>query len=217
MLALTPARTLTSADLKDNLHDIQDNVVAPILMRYGRHLFVKFNDGTKARAWLRSMFKRVNARSKEHGTCFTVNIGFTYEGLKALGLSQRSLDSFPEAFRVGMRGRGNEVGDVGPHAPEHWESGLGGPDIHAMGWIRTDSHQGREEAIRSFSPRSKRLAESRSSSFRIPWRSRMKTGSAQRASISGLPIRSHSRRSRELTRLRIPAMVRWSKTAPGGR
>jgi Dyp-type peroxidase family len=46
-----------------------------------------------------------------------------------------------------MRGRGNEVGDVGPHAPEHWECGLGGPDIHAMGWIRTDSHQGREEAI----------------------------------------------------------------------
>ena len=87
MLALTPARTLTSADLKDNLHDIQDNVVAPILMRYGRHIFLKFNDGAKARAWLRNMFKRVNARPKEHGTCFTVNIGFTYEGLKALGLS----------------------------------------------------------------------------------------------------------------------------------
>ena len=148
MLALTPARTLTSADLKDNLHDIQDNVVAPILMRYGRHIFVKFNDGAKARAWLRNMFKRVNARPKEHGTCFTVNIGFTYEGLKALGLSQRSLDSFPEAFRVGMRGVPSVVGDIGPHAPEHWEGGLGGPDIHAMGWIRTDSDQGREEAMR---------------------------------------------------------------------
>ena len=139
MLALTPARTLTSADLKDNLHDIQDNVVAPILMRYGRHIFLKFNDGAKARAWLRNMFRRVNARPKEHGTWFTVNIGFTYEGLKVLGLSRRSLDSFPEAFRVGMRGRAHVVGDIGPHAPEHWEGGLGGPDIHAMGWIRTDS------------------------------------------------------------------------------
>ena len=47
-----------------------------------------------------------------------------------------------------MRGRANDVGDVGPHAPEHWEGGLGGPDIHAMGWIRTDSDQGREEAMR---------------------------------------------------------------------
>ncbi len=47
-----------------------------------------------------------------------------------------------------MRGRAHEVGDVGSHAPEHWEGGLGGPDIHAMGWIRTDSDQGREEAMR---------------------------------------------------------------------
>ena len=144
----TSSRSLTAADLKDNLHDIQDNIVAPILMRYGRHIFVKFNDGGKGRAWLRNMFNRVNALQEEHGTRFTVNIGFTYEGLKALGLSQRSLDSFPEAFRVGMRGRANFVGDVGPHAPEHWEGGLGGPDIHAMGWIRTESDQGREEALR---------------------------------------------------------------------
>ena len=148
MVTVASRRTLTSAELKNNLHDIQDNVVTPIFMRYGRHVFFKFNDGAKGRTWLRSMFKRVNARQQEHGTQFTVNIGFTYEGLKTLGLSQRSLDSFPEAFRVGMRGRAQLVGDAGPHAPEHWEGGLGGPDIHAMGWIRTDSEQGREEATR---------------------------------------------------------------------
>jgi hypothetical protein len=142
MQSLTSERSLTAADLKENLHDIQDNVVAPILMRYGRHIFIKFNDGAKARAWLRNMFKRLNARQQEHGTRFTVNIGFTYEGLKALGLSQRSLDSFPDAFRIGIRGRAKAVGDVGPHAPDHWEGGLGGPDIHAMGLVRTDSEQG---------------------------------------------------------------------------
>jgi len=142
----TTLTSLTSADLKARLDDIQDNVVAPILMRYGRHIFVKFTDGAKARTWLRNMFQHVNARRGEHGTRFTVNVGFTHGGLKALGLSQRSLDSFPEAFRVGMRGRADAVGDVGPHAPEHWEGGLGGPDIHAMGWIRTDSEEGREAA-----------------------------------------------------------------------
>jgi Dyp-type peroxidase family len=141
------APALTAADLSDQLHDVQDNVVTPILMRYGRHIFVKFNDGTRARAWLRDLFARVNAREQEHDAGrFTVNIGFTYEGLKALGLSQPSLDSFPQAFRIGMRARAPEVGDVGPHAPEHWEGGLGGPDIHAMLWIRTDSDEGREEA-----------------------------------------------------------------------
>ncbi|TCM75955.1 MULTISPECIES: Dyp-type peroxidase [unclassified Rhizobium] len=139
---------LTSADLKANLHDIQDNVVTPILLRYGRHIFLRFNDGAKSRAWLRNMFQRVNARQREHGTGFTINIGFTHEGLKALGLSERALNTFPEAFRVGARGRANVVGDVGPHAPERWEGGLGGPDIHAMVLVRTDSDKGREEATR---------------------------------------------------------------------
>jgi Dyp-type peroxidase family len=141
-------RSLAAAELKGQLHDIQDNVVAPILMRYGRHIFVRFRDGAKAREWLRILRERVNARQAEHGARFTVNIGFTYEGLKAIGLSERSLASFPDAFRAGMRGRAAAVGDVGPHSPEHWEGGLGGPDIHAMGWIRTDSEQGREEATR---------------------------------------------------------------------
>jgi Dyp-type peroxidase family len=141
------ARSLTAADLKDNLDDIQDNVVTPILMRYGRHIFVKFTDGASARTWLRDLYERVNTRRQEHEEGrFTVNVGFTFEGLKALGLSQQSLDSFPEAFRIGMRGRAPKVSDVGPHAPEHWEGGLGGPDIHAMVWIRTDSGAGREEA-----------------------------------------------------------------------
>ena len=144
---LSAPRALAAADLKGNLHDVQDNIVAPILMRYGRHIFFRFSDGARARAWLRDMMKRVNARVSEHGTCFTVNIAFTHEGLKALGVSQRALASFPEAFRAGMRARAHVVGDVGPHAPEHWEGGLGSPDIHAMGWIRTDTDAGRDEAM----------------------------------------------------------------------
>ena len=148
MSSSPPSRTLRAADLKDNLADIQDNVVTPILLRYGRNIFVKFTDGAKGRTWLGHLFTRVNARQREHdAVAFTVNIGFTYEGLKALGLSQRSLDSFPQVFRIGMQGRAPYVGDVGPHAPEHWEGGLGGPDIHAMAWIRTDSDEGREEAM----------------------------------------------------------------------
>ncbi|MBV8106339.1 MAG: peroxidase [Hyphomicrobiales bacterium] len=148
MDTLASTRSLTAADLKDNLRDIQDNVVAPIMMRYGRHIFVEFNDGEKSRAFLRNMFGRVNARQEEHGVRFTVNIGFTYQGLKMLGLSQRALDSFPQAFQVGARGRAGDVGDVGPHVPEHWEGGLGGPEIAAMVWLRTDSDEGREEATR---------------------------------------------------------------------
>ena len=69
---LTSAQSLTSADLKANLHDIQDNVVAPILMRYGRHIFPKLIDSAKARAWLGNVMKRVNADNlKRKGTVVT--------------------------------------------------------------------------------------------------------------------------------------------------
>ena len=117
-------------------------------MRYGRHIFVKFTDGAKARAWLRNMFNRVNARREEHGTRFTVNIGFTYEGLKALGLSQRSLDSFPEAFRVGMRGRARPWAMSGRTRRNTGRAVSAVPTFTRWGWIRTDSDQGREEATR---------------------------------------------------------------------
>ena len=148
MSAPTSSGSLTGADLKDNLGDIQDNIVTPILMRYGRHIFLKFHDGAKAARGCAACVKRVNVRWEQHRHPVHGQHRLTYEGLKALGLSQRSLDSFPEAFRVGMRGRAPLVGDVGPHSPEHWEGGLGGPDIHAMIWLRTDSDQGREEAMR---------------------------------------------------------------------
>lgn len=38
-VASKPAQGLTSADVKQKLQDIQDNAVAPILMRYGRPNF----------------------------------------------------------------------------------------------------------------------------------------------------------------------------------
>ena len=64
-----------------------------------------------------------------------------------VGPHGRPLVPWPPKTPNGLA-RAHVVGDVGPHAPDYWEGGLGGPDIHAMGWIRTDSDQGREEAMR---------------------------------------------------------------------
>lgn len=61
-----------------------------------------------------------------------VNIGFSYEGLKALGLQSSSLDSFPEEFKQGAVARASEVGDTGPSAPEHWAPSLRSPDAHVV-------------------------------------------------------------------------------------
>ena len=216
MNTLVSTQRLTGADLKDHLHDIQDNVVAPILMRYGRHVFVKFTDGAKARTWLRNMFKRVNARRHEHGTRFTVNIGFTYQGLEALGLSRRSLDSFPEAFRVGMRGRAHAVGDVGSNAPEHWEGGLGGPEIHAMALLRTDFDHGREEATQIFRAELEATGGVEIRFVQDTMALAHEGGMAQRASISAMRIQSPASH-RRCRSLRILATACFSRTARGVR
>ena len=96
-----------------------------------------------------------------------------------------------------------------------WEGGLGGPDIHAMAWLRTDSGDGCEEATRIVRNEMRRAAGSRSGSFRTRRRSRTKTGSGPRASISVSLIPSRSRRSMARTRLRIRAMACWRRMARG--
>ena len=148
MLAPTPTQHLTAADLKDNLHDIQDNVVAPILMRYGRHIFVKFTDGAKARAWLRNMFDRVNARQEEHGTRFTVNIGFTYEGLKALGLSSGRWTASPRrsGSACGAARASWAMSDRTRRSTGRAASAV--PTFTRWHWFAPIPTQGREEATR---------------------------------------------------------------------
>ena len=51
----------------------------------------------------------------------TTNISFTYNGLKNLGISVQTLQTFPDEFIIGMRNRASILGDDGPSAPEKWD------------------------------------------------------------------------------------------------
>ena len=61
-----------------------------------------------------------------------MQIAFTFEGLKALGLSPSVLDSFPLEFEDGMTTPHKQfiLGDFAASAPEHWE--WGGPHTPAV-------------------------------------------------------------------------------------
>src|SRR3954453_11001571 len=59
-----------------------------------------------------------------------ITAAFTYNGLKALGVPQASLDSFAPEFREGMAARAALLGDVGESSPEHWERPLGTSEVH---------------------------------------------------------------------------------------
>lgn len=61
-----------------------------------------------------------------------VSVALTFEGFKALGVPQESLDSFSWEFRQGMRARAKDLGDTGESAPENWEKPLGTGDVHVV-------------------------------------------------------------------------------------
>jgi hypothetical protein len=50
-----------------------------------------------------------------------IGAALSFQGLKALGLPEASLKSFPLPFQQGMAARAEQLRDVGDNAPEHWD------------------------------------------------------------------------------------------------
>src|SRR5206468_2059139 len=64
-----------------------------------------------------------------------IQIAFTVEGLRALGLAERIVAGFSVEFLGGMSGEANRsrrLGDVGPNAPDAWWWGRPQKPIHAV-------------------------------------------------------------------------------------
>ncbi|ABS17389.1 MULTISPECIES: Dyp-type peroxidase [Hyphomicrobiales] len=57
-------------------------------------------------------------------------VAISHAGLKALGLPEDSLASFPLAFRQGMAGRATQLHDFGENAPETWEDAYRNDTCH---------------------------------------------------------------------------------------
>jgi Dyp-type peroxidase family len=71
-----------------------------------------------------------------------VSAALSFQGLKALGVPQALLDSFPLQFQQGMAARAKALGDVGESSPENWEKPLGSADVHVVitGLSRDSKH-----------------------------------------------------------------------------
>jgi Dyp-type peroxidase family len=72
------------------------------------------------------------AHPESSGRDSWVSVALTYQGLKALGVPQDSLNSFSPQFQEGMAARATNLGDVGESSPENWERPLGSPDVHVV-------------------------------------------------------------------------------------
>jgi Dyp-type peroxidase family len=118
------------------LDDIQHILLTRAPAMTGRYEFLSFSDSAGARAWLSAIKDTVHSAAAMRATVDKdkrwVTVAFTWKGLRALGLNEASLSSFPEEFKQGMPARAEMLGDTGVNAPGHWVGGLASPDLHAI-------------------------------------------------------------------------------------
>jgi Dyp-type peroxidase family len=113
--------------------NIQGFVVRGYRLPYAGYVFLRIDDAARARAALTEFIPQVI--TAEHWTDKPesgINVAFSFEGLRALGLQDRSLDAFPEEFRAGMASRAAVLGDIGESAPENWEAPFRDGDGHVL-------------------------------------------------------------------------------------
>ncbi len=125
---------------------------------YGTHVMLHVEDPRACREFLRDLTPHVDSAAdwwqlKEPW----IAVALTYSGLAALGVPQDSLQSFPEAFRVGMAARAHALRDYGANDPKHWEPEFGSGAIHIGVSVFSDS----EETWRSTMDMARRHYEGR--------------------------------------------------------
>ena len=121
--------------LAPELDDIQHFLISRPPALTARYEFLTFRKPAGGRAWLSGILDKVGA-AKSVGSSAPdsrwVTVAFTWNGLRALGVNEASLATFPEEFRQGMAARSGILGTTGANHPEHWLGGLASPDLHAI-------------------------------------------------------------------------------------
>src|SRR6187402_2899261 len=119
-----------------DLDDIQHFLLTRPHALAARYEFLSFENSEAGRAWLAGILDTVGSagavtKAADSDTRW-VTVAFTWNGLRALGVEESSLATFPEEFREGMAARAEVLGDVGNNHPDHWDDGLTNPDLHAI-------------------------------------------------------------------------------------
>ena len=116
--------------------DIQHILLTRAPALTGRYEFLSFGSPAGGRAWLAAILDKVQSAAAMRASVDTerrwVTVAFTCNGLRALGVDEASLATFPEEFRQGMVARAQMLGDDGANHPDHWVGGLASPDLHAI-------------------------------------------------------------------------------------
>jgi Dyp-type peroxidase family len=115
------------------LDDIQGTVLRQRPSPYtGAYFLLRIDDPADGRRMLRRVAPHVPSAARwwDPPKRAWLSVALSYPGLRALGVPQASLDSFPAEFRQGMAARAQTLGDVGESSPEHWDPPLGSAEVH---------------------------------------------------------------------------------------
>src|SRR5580700_5333443 len=116
--------------------DIQHILLTRVPALTGRYEFLSFRNAGGGRAWLSALLPKVQSAAEVRASTEIdnrwVSVAFTWNGLRALGLDEDSLATFPEEFRQGMVARAEMLGDTGRNHPDNWVGGLARSDLHGI-------------------------------------------------------------------------------------
>jgi Dyp-type peroxidase family len=131
------------------LHEIQATVLRPRPAPYfGTHVLLRVDDALAGRAFLRRLTPYVDSAADSRIAANAwLDVGISYAGLEALGVPQDSLQSFPEAFRVGMAARSGELRDEGVNDPKNWDKPFGTGQVHIGVSAFSDSKEKWQRAL----------------------------------------------------------------------
>jgi Dyp-type peroxidase family len=131
------------------LHEIQATVLRPRPAPYfGTHVGLRIDDAAAGRELLRRLIPHVDSAASWWKARSTwLSVGISHAGLEALGVPQDSLQSFPEAFRVGMAARAAQLRDVGANDPQNWEAPFRNRQIHIALSAFSDSMERKQRML----------------------------------------------------------------------
>jgi len=132
-----------------DLHEIQATVLRQRPAPYfGTHLLLRVDDARSGRGFLGRLIPYVDsAAGWLNAANAWIAVGISHAGLKALGLPQDSLQSFPQAFREGMAARARQLGDDGVNDPKNWDLPYGKGEIHIGLSAFSDSEEKRRQIL----------------------------------------------------------------------
>jgi len=132
-----------------DLHEIQATVLRQRPAPYfGTHVLLRIDDARAGRELLRRLTPHIDSGTSWWSAANPwLFVGISFAGLEALGVPRDTLQSFPEAFRVGMAARARQLGDEGANDPKNWDPGFGKGEIHVGVSGFADSEEQRRRVL----------------------------------------------------------------------